>query len=83
MVSKGKRRCVSCGRQLDPTRAFQRCPVCDGVPVLRVRRYECRDYGGDIESRFLFDGLAFDAEYFRAKMAESQGGENHVRTTRP
>lgn len=72
MVSEGKCRCVSCGNEFDPTTVFQRCSVCGGVPVLRVRRYECRDCGGGIESRFLFDGLVFDAEYFRAKMAESR-----------
>ena len=72
MVSEGKCRCVSCGREFDPTIAFQRCRVCGGVPVLRVRRYQCKDCGGDIESRFLFDGLAFDAEYFRQRMAESR-----------
>ena len=72
MVSEGKCRCVSCGREFDPTIAFQRCPVCGGIPVLRVRRYRCEDCGGDIESRFLFDGLVFDADYFRAKMAESR-----------
>jgi len=40
--------------------------------VLRLRRYQCKDCGHDIESRFLFDGLVFDAEYFRVKMAESR-----------
>jgi hypothetical protein len=72
MVSEGKCRCVSCRKRLDPTVVFQRCSVCGGVPVVRVRRYQCRDCGGDIESRFLFDGLVFDTEYFRTKMAESR-----------
>jgi predicted RNA-binding Zn-ribbon protein involved in translation (DUF1610 family) len=72
MVSEGKCRCVSCGKQLDPTVVFQRCPACGGVPVVRVRRYQCKDCGGDIKSRFLFDGLVFDADYFRTKMAESR-----------
>ncbi len=40
--------------------------------MVRVRRYQCRDCCADIESRFLFDGLVFDADYFRAKMAESR-----------
>ena len=39
---------------------------------MRVRRYQCKDCGSDIQSRFLFDGLAFDPEYFRQKMAESR-----------
>jgi hypothetical protein len=42
------------------------------VPVLRVRRYRCRDCGADVISKFLFDGLIFDADYFRQKMAESR-----------
>jgi rubredoxin len=72
IVSEGLCRCVSCGWQFDPTVAFQRCPVCGGVPVLRIRRYQCRDCGREIASKFLFDGLVFDAQYFRAKMAESR-----------
>jgi len=72
MVAEGACRCVSCGWQFDPTRAFQRCPLCGGVPLLRVRRYECENCRSDIESRFLFDGLVFDADYFRTKMAESR-----------
>jgi hypothetical protein len=72
MVSEGKCQCVSCGKGFDPTVAFQRCLACGGVPVVRVRRYQCRDCGADIESRFLFDGLVFDADYFRTKMAESR-----------
>lgn len=72
MVSEGKCRCASCGKELDPTIAFQRCSECGGVPVLRVRRYECTNCGSDIQSRFLFDGLAFDADYFRQKMVESR-----------
>ena len=72
MVSEGKCGCVSCGKELDPTVVFQRCRVCGGIPVLRVRRYQCKDCGSDIESRFFFDGVVFDADYFREKMAESR-----------
>jgi len=72
MASEGKCRCISCGKEFDPTVAFQRCSECGGVPVLRVRRYQCRNCGSDIQSRFLFDGLAFDADYFRQKMIESR-----------
>jgi hypothetical protein len=72
MVSEGTCRCLSCGKQLDPTVVFQRCLICGGVPVVRVRRYQCKGCGTDIESRFLFDGLVFDADYFREKMAESR-----------
>lgn len=39
---------------------------------LHVRRYRCTSCGHDVQSRFLFDGLVFDAEYFRRKMAESR-----------
>ena len=72
MVSEGKCRCASCGKGLDPTVVFQRCSACGGIPMVRVRRYQCKNCGGDIQSRFLFDGLVFDAEYFRQKMVESR-----------
>jgi predicted nucleic acid-binding Zn-ribbon protein len=72
MASEDKCRCVSCGNLFDPTVVFQRCSECGGVPVLRVRRYQCKDCGSDIQSKFLFDGLAFDADYFRQKMVESR-----------
>ena len=72
MVSEGRCRCVSCGKEFDPTVTFQRCSQCGGVPVLRIRRYQCRDCGGDITSKFLFDGLVFDPVYFRQRMAESR-----------
>lgn len=72
MASEGMCRCVSCGKEFDPTVGFQRCPQCGGVPVLRVRRYQCRDCGGDVISKFLFDGLVFDPDYFRQRMAESR-----------
>jgi len=72
MVSEGRCRCVSCGKEFDPTVTFQRCSQCGGVPVLRVRRYQCRDCGADIISKFLFDGLVFDPDYFRQRMAESR-----------
>ena len=79
MVSEGKCRCVSCGKVFDPTMAFQRCPVCSGLPLVRVRRYQCKNCGADIESRFLFDGLVFDADYFRTRMAESRQREQEQR----
>ena len=72
MTSEGKCRCDSCKKEFDPTVTFQRCSECGDVPVLCVRRYECKNCGGDIQSMFLFDGLAFDADYFRQKMAESR-----------
>jgi len=59
-----------CRRDFDPTVTFQRCTVCGGTPRLRIRRYECSDCGSDIDSRFVFDGLVFDAEYFRRRMIE-------------
>jgi hypothetical protein len=45
---------------------------CGGKPVLRVRRYNCKKCGGDITSKFLFDGIVFNTEYFCQKMAESR-----------
>lgn len=72
MVSEGKCRCNTCKFEFDPTTEFQRCSVCGGVPILHVRRYRCNDCGNDIRSKFLFDGMVFDREYFKAKMAESR-----------
>ena len=70
MAGEGRCRCLACHRQFDPTVAFQRCSSCGGRPAIRVRRYRCGQCGQDVPSRFLFDGQVFDADYFRAKMAE-------------
>ena len=72
MVAEGKCRCTKCRSEFDPTIQFQRCSACGGIPVLRVRRYQCQACGGDITSMFLFDGLVFDSEYYRQKVAESR-----------
>ena len=39
---------------------------------MRVRRYLCEDCGSDITSKFLFDGMVFNANYFQQKMSESR-----------
>jgi hypothetical protein len=70
MVTEGKCKCDACGEEFDPTVEFQRCSACGGVSTVKVRRYQCKSCGQDISSKFLFDGLVFDPEYFRAKMAE-------------
>ena len=72
MLGEGLCRCGSCKAKFDPTVVFQRCNVCGGRAVLRLRRYRCQECGNDISSRFLFDGLVFNKEYFRQKMAESR-----------
>jgi hypothetical protein len=72
MVTEGMCRCKRCRYEFDPTIEFQRCLNCGGVAILRVRRYQCKKCGGDITSKFLFDGIVFDTEYFRQKMAESR-----------
>jgi len=72
MVAEGKCMCKLCTGEFDPTVEFQICIACGGKPVLRVRRYQCKDCGGDITSMFLFDGLVFNAEYFHRKMADSR-----------
>jgi hypothetical protein len=72
MHTEGKCHCVSCGKELDPTVTFQRCSECGGIPILKVRRYQCENCGGEIQSRFLFDGLVFDVDYFKQKMKESR-----------
>jgi hypothetical protein len=72
MIAEDRCKCGSCRYEFDPTVEFQRCSACGGVPVLRVRRYQCKKCGSDIHSVFLFDGTVFDARYFCAKMAESR-----------
>lgn len=72
MCAEGRCRCDTCGGEFDPTPAFQRCPGCGGSLELAVRRYRCTGCGADVASRFLFEGLVFDAAYFRRKMAESR-----------
>lgn len=72
MIAEGLCRCGSCGYELDPTIAFQRCLECGGVPILRVRRYSCKNCGVDVVSKFLFEGLVYDKEYFARKMAQSR-----------
>jgi len=72
MVPEGRCKCVSCGNEFDPTVTFQRCSACGGTPILRLRRYQCNKCHSDIRSKFLFDGLMFNAEYFRQKVAESR-----------
>jgi hypothetical protein len=72
MIAEGKCRCNVCEFEFDPTVEFQRCSVCSGVAILNVRRYRCRDCDNDIRSKFLFDGVVFDGEYFRERMAESR-----------
>jgi len=72
MVGEGLCRCRSCKSEFDPTVAFQRCSVCTSPLELQFRRYRCKECNTDITSRFLFDGLVFDKQYFRQKMAESR-----------
>ena len=79
MEGEGRCRCRACGDEFDPTVVFQRCGTCGGRLELRVRRYRCTQCGADVASRFLFDGLAFDAEYFRQKMTESRHRRRELR----
>jgi hypothetical protein len=70
MIGESRCRCQSCSAQYDPTVMFQRCSACGGEARLRVRRYHCSSCGADVPSRFVFEGLVFDADYFRQKIAE-------------
>ena len=72
MIAEGKCRCSLCGDEYDPTVEFQKCTKCGGTAVIKVSRYQCQGCGEAINSRFIFDGRVFDAQYFRAKMAESR-----------
>jgi len=79
MATEGGCTCTSCGLNLDPTVEFERCLDCGGVPVLRVRRYRCRKCGIEIRSKFLFEGLVFNAAYFRQKVTESRQRKKELR----
>ena len=72
MVAEGLCRCDRCDYKCDPTVTLQRCPSCGGLPVLRVKRYQCKDCGQEIISRFYFDKAVFDNAYFCEKMSESR-----------
>ena len=72
MVAEGRCKCKVCRNEFDPTVAFQKCSSCGGRPKLQLRRYQCGKCDCDIVSRFLFEGLVFNREYFRAKMCESR-----------
>ena len=72
MTAESRCRCQKCGLGFDPTVEFQRCSSCGGVPVLRVRRYHCKDCGSEVASKFVFETLPFEREYFKEKMAESR-----------
>jgi hypothetical protein len=79
MVAEGTARCLNCGRQFDPTIAFQQCDHCGGQLKLAVRRYQCSQCGVDVSSRFLFEGLVFNTAYFCQKMAESRKRKQELR----
>jgi len=72
MVTESRCRCTACDFEFDPTVEFERCLNCGGVPILRIRKYQCSKCHSDIRSKFLFDGLIFDAVYFRHKVTESR-----------
>jgi len=72
MKCEGLCQCDVCTHAFDPTTAFQRCSACGGKPILRVRRYACQGCGADVTSKYLFDGLVFDRDYFAQKMSESR-----------
>ncbi|MBN1489893.1 MAG: hypothetical protein JXA69_08250 [Phycisphaerae bacterium] len=78
MIAESRARCSACGRECDPTVTFQRC-ACGGKPQPAIRRYRCCTCGADIQSRFLFDGLVFDTDYFRQKMTESRQRRHELR----
>lgn len=72
MTAESRCRCQSCGLECDPTVEFQRCSVCGGEPVLKVRRYYCNGCGIEITSKFVFETLPFERDYFKEKMAQSR-----------
>ncbi len=82
MIGESDCRCRGCLHEFDPTVQFQRCPACDGRVRLRIYRYVCCKCEADVPSRFVFDGVVFDREYFRRKMAESRERQRQERAER-
>jgi hypothetical protein len=72
MIGESRCRCENCRHEFDPTVAYQRCSICGGVPILHIRRYHCKACGSEINSRFVFDTLPYDAAYFKQRMQESR-----------
>jgi hypothetical protein len=72
MTAESRCRCQKCDLGFDPTVKFQRCSACEGVPVLRVRRYYCKGCGKEVISKFVFETLPFERDYFKEKMAQSR-----------
>ena len=71
MVTDGWCRCRLCDHEFDPTEEYQKCS-CGGCLKIRVRRYVCIDCGVVCKSRFTFDFLVYDREYFAEKMRDSR-----------
>lgn len=71
MVADNWCHCRLCGHEFDPTQQFQRCS-CGGHLKIQVRRYICQDCGTVCGSRFAFDSVVYDREYFAEKMRESR-----------
>ena len=71
MVMDNWCRCRLCGHEFDPTAEFQRCS-CGGKLKISVRRYACLDCGSICRSRYAFDSVVYDREYFAGKMRESR-----------
>lgn len=76
MMAESRCLCQKCKLEFDPTVEFQRCCSCGGEPVLRVRRYYCRDCNEEVTSKFVFETLPFERQYFREKMAQSRKRKN-------
>ena len=79
MIRDGLSCCESCKSELDPTLTFQRCPACGNKPALSKRRYKCGKCGQAIASRFLFDGIVFDRDYFCRKMREHRNRRKELK----
>ena len=79
MVAEGRCRCDICGHEFDPTIQFQLCSECGGKVKIKVRHYQCQHCSAGVTSRFLFDGLIFDTDYFRMKVAESRQRKKNLK----
>ena len=74
--------CLRCGAHTDPTVAFQRSACCNASLVKKRTHYVCAECSETVPSRFLFDEVLHDGEYFADKMRESRERKRRSREER-
>jgi hypothetical protein len=73
LTMTGQSQCLcSCGNIFDPTLTFQKSTCCGARLVRRTFHYACSRCKRTNPSRFLFDEIVFDREYFSKMMQASR-----------